>query len=380
MNKDIKQAKILVVDDQEANVDVICDFLALQAYIHVMGITDSRKVENLISEYKPDIVLLDLSMPYLDGFEIMDMLKKIVPPNDYLPVLVLTADISTETRHKALINGASDFLSKPFDLLELQARVNTHLQIRYKNEQINQYNIELRKLVDIKDKFFSIIAHDLRNPFFGIENYTNILLKTGQFHPDTIKKHLNIIKSTATQGRDLLENLLRWMRSQTDTIVINCDAMVLRDSCEACIEMVRAQADNKGISLNNNIPGEIVINSDKDMIETILRNLITNAVKYTSSNGFVCVDSEVKGNDILISVKDTGVGMDPETTSGLFSINKSVQTTSGTSGEKGSGLGLLLCKEFAEKLGGQLKVESQINKGSVFTISLPNSVIYAAIG
>jgi signal transduction histidine kinase len=144
--------------------------------------------------------------------------------------------------------------------------------------------------------------------------------------------------------------------------------------------MVRTQADNKGISMNDNIPGEIVINSDKDMIETILRNLITNAVKYTSINGLVCVDSEVKGNDIRISVKDTGVGMDPKTLSALFSINKSVQTTSGTSGEKGSGLGLMLCKEFAEKLGGQLKVESQVDKGSVFTISLPNSVIYSAIG
>ena len=168
-------SKILIVDDQQANVDFLQDFFELQGYLHVLTTTDSRTVAALMIDFKPDIILLDLSMPYLSGFDIMELIKTIIDPGVYIPILVLTADATLDTKRKALQSGACDFLTKPFDLIELQARVNTHLLIRRKNEQINAYASQLEKLVATKDKFFSIIAHDLRNPFVGIQNYIKII-------------------------------------------------------------------------------------------------------------------------------------------------------------------------------------------------------------
>lgn len=176
MKQDIKTAKILVVDDQIANVEMIVTYLEIEGYTNIIATTDSREVMDLYINSNPDIILLDITMPYYTGLELMEMIKDENPENDYLPILILTADISTETKRKALQAGASDFLTKPFDLIELKARVNTHLQIRFKNNVINEYAFELKQQIAIKDKFFSIIAHDVRNPFTGIINYCRILL------------------------------------------------------------------------------------------------------------------------------------------------------------------------------------------------------------
>ena len=133
IDSDLRNSKILIVDDQQANIDVLHDFLELQGYNNLKATTDSRNVVQLLDDFEPDIILLDLFMPYLSGFEIMEQLKLIVPTTTYLPILVLTADVSLESKRKALALGASDFLTKPFDLIELQARVNTHLQIKNKH-------------------------------------------------------------------------------------------------------------------------------------------------------------------------------------------------------------------------------------------------------
>lgn len=374
MEKFLKQAKILVVDDQQANIDVISGFLEMQEYENVVTETDPRKVFTIVREFNPDIILLDLSMPFMSGFEVMEKIKKNIALNTYLPILILTADITIESKRKALLSGASDFLTKPFDLIELQARLNTHLQIKFNNEQINRYNEQLEKLIAIKDKFFSIIAHDLRNPFVGIENFTQILLKIGKYDPDEFRSQLETINSTAVQGHQLLENLLRWSRSQTDTIVINSDVLDLNESINNCLQIIHTQAENKEVKVINSVTDGIYIDTDKDLLETILRNIISNAVKYTPQNGQVLINASANENQVEITISDNGVGIPPETVEKLFRIDRNLQTTRGTSGEKGSGLGLILCKEFTDLLGGNIQVKSEPGNGSVFTVTLPGIV------
>lgn len=371
MDQKIKSARILVVDDQQPNIDVLHDFLEMQGYINIETTTDSRNVVRLLDEFCPDIILLDLSMPFLSGFDIMEQLKSIVDPTAYLPILVLTADVTIESKRKALQYGASDFLTKPFDLIELQARVNTHLQIKFKNEQIKDYAQELEKLIATKDKFFSIIAHDLRNPFIGIENFIQIILKLGNYDVKDIENQLKTIYSTAQHGHELLENLLKWSRSQTGTIVLNIEEFNLKSTFNKCLNIIQSQAENKQIKLIIDAPDELNINSDQDVLETILRNLLSNAVKFTDNNGCVTLKAEIKGTDVEVSVSDTGIGISEFDKNKLFRIDSKLQSRKGTSGETGSGLGLILCKEFVDKLNGTIRVESEVGQGTTFKFCIP---------
>ena len=368
------KAKFLIVDDQQANTDVLHDFLEMQGYQNIETTIDPREVVKLMADYNPDIILLDLAMPYLNGFDILNLLKQIVPANTYLPVLILTADITVESKRKALKLGASDFLTKPFDLIELQARVNTHLEIKFKNEQINEYAAKLEKLIATKDKFFSIIAHDLRNPFVGIENFTKILLRLGNYDPDDMKNQLQTIHSTALQGHELLENLLRWAKSQTDSIEINHDVFRLNDAVINCLNLIQTQANNKSIKLKNEISDNILIESDQDMLETILRNLLSNAIKFTPASGTVSVKVMQKNNLVEISVSDTGIGIEENDKQKLFRIDSKLQSREGTENETGSGLGLILCKEFVDKLGGTIWAESKIGNGTTFKFTIPTNL------
>lgn len=368
----IKKARILIIDDQESNVEVLLNFFEMVNYQNVKSITDSREAIEVIQSFKPDIILLDLNMPFVSGFDILEKLKEVVEPDEYLPVLILTADITIEAKRKALNMGASDFITKPFDLTELQARLNTHLQIRFKNEQIKSYAEEQKQLLATKDKFFSIIAHDVRNPFVGIVNFSKITLSHfDRLDKTEIHESLQLINKTATQGHELLENLLKWSRSQTGTIVISPEKLIVNDIIKSIITSLKSQADNKKIKLLSQFDSVIVLDTDKEMLETILRNLISNAVKFTPENGFVKTSAVLNSDNVIITVTDTGIGISNDDIKKLFRIDSKMQSRMGTANESGSGLGLILCKEFVDKLGGTISVLSKINEGTKFILTFP---------
>lgn len=367
---DLKKANILIVDDQQDNIDVLHDFLEIQGYDNIASTTDPRDVLALVTQFNPDIILLDLSMPFMSGFEVMELLKSIIEPSVYLPILVLTADVTLETKRKALKSGACDFLTKPFDLIELQARVNTHLLIRFKNEQINSYAAQLERLIATKDKFFSIIAHDLRNPFVGIQNYIKIISRFKNYDPEEVDKRFQTINATAQHGYELLENLLKWARSQTGKIEINIENFKLADEVNKCVQLIKTQADNKNINLKAVVSDTVFIESDRDMLKTILRNLLTNAIKYTPEGGIVELNVSEVNNGVELSIIDSGIGIEPEDIEGLFRIDKNLKSREGTNNEKGSGLGLILCKEFADRLGISIAVESEVGQGTTFRLRL----------
>ncbi len=230
---------------------------------------------------------------------------------------------------------------------------------------------QLRELNSTKDKLFSIIAHDLRSPFTAILGLSEILIDNIQdFAVAESEKYLGIINSSAQNTLTLLDNLLTWAKSQTGKNTFQPEIIHLRKVISSIFEESKSIAKIKNISLNYHQTYEIEIYADVNMLKTILRNLISNAIKYTHSNGKIVISAVKYQNTTEITVLDNGVGMSEDTQNKLFKIDANI-TTPGTAEEKGSGLGLILCKEFVERHGGEIWVKSESGKGSAFTFSFP---------
>jgi len=236
--------------------------------------------------------------------------------------------------------------------------------------QLQKYSEELQELNATKDKFFSIIAHDLKTPFNSILGLSEIM-KDEAKHLDiaTIEEYAGMIYSTSKNTFRLLENLLDWARIQQSRMSFNPGPILLKKLVGEAVELMIEKANSKRISIFNCIPENLIILADEDMLKTIFRNLVSNALKFTSANGKVEIKAVSTVHSIEISVTDTGTGMKQEDIGKIFKIDSNFSKR-GTENEKGTGLGLMLCKEFVEKHGGKIWVESEEGKGSTFTFSI----------
>lgn len=237
--------------------------------------------------------------------------------------------------------------------------------------EIKHKNSELAELNATKDKFFSIIAHDLKGPFSAILGFTELLVENQQTLSNEEKDtYLKNIYTTTKTTYQLLENLLNWARSQSGNIRLAPEAIQLRSLVNDVVDILEQAVKNKKINISNAVNPELTIYSDKNTLHTIIRNLISNAIKYTSTNGTITVKAQLKNNFVEVSISDTGVGMDEQTVQSLFNLTETISKT-GTANEKGTGLGLVLCKEFVEKQKGKIWVESELGVGSTFYFNLP---------
>jgi PAS domain S-box-containing protein len=236
-------------------------------------------------------------------------------------------------------------------------------------QALKESETKFRELNSTKDKLFSIIAHDLRGPFNNILSLVELLIFKAAVVEDS-KEYLNMIHSTAHNTLGLLDNLLNWATCQTGQIQCKSEKINVSTVIQEIVELSHSIAKPKNISLTQIEEDIIEIWSDEKMIKTILRNLISNAIKFTRHEGSICISVTAKLNQIEITVSDNGVGINEETRCKLFGITSNISTL-GTSNEKGSGFGLVLCKDFVEKLGGNIWVESEEGKGSDFKFVLP---------
>ena len=244
-------------------------------------------------------------------------------------------------------------------------------ELLIQKEALLGMNDKLKELNASKDKFFSIIAHDLKNPFSSIIGLSGILkeeIKTG--NPDMNAECVELINVSAVQALKLLENLLEWAKSQTGNLSFKPVPIKLGELFNEEYILLHEMAIGKNIELISSIPESIVITADRNMIKTVLRNLVSNALKFTYKNGKVEVNAIVEDDHAVISVTDNGTGMSKAIIEKLFRIDVNL-STNGTEDEKGTGLGLFLCKDFIEKHGGKIRVESEPRKGSTFKFTLP---------
>ena len=236
--------------------------------------------------------------------------------------------------------------------------------------ELKKYMEELKELNVTKDKFFSIIAHDLRNPFLGIIGLTdNLITETTANNFTNANEYLELINASSKRAYELLENLLEWSRTQTGHLKFEPSVISLNAIVKEEIKLFEHIALSKNIKIEFAPANSIYAYADENLIKTVVRNLISNAVKFTL-HGLIKIDILEKPDNIEVSIKDSGVGIAEKESAMLFRLEKS-QSSPGTSGERGSGLGLILCKEFIEKNNGKIWFESEVGKGSTFFFSLP---------
>lgn len=237
--------------------------------------------------------------------------------------------------------------------------------------RIKKYNDELKELSATKDKFFSIIAHDLKNPFNTILGFLDLLTKELRINDiDTTEEQINIVYDSSKKVYNLLEDILLWASSQSGKIKFEPQKLNFADTCKEVVESLMLYANNKNITITHFITDKLSVYADSFMLKTVLRNLISNAIKFTNSNGRIDIHAEQTDSIVQISISDNGVGIAPENIKKLFDISQKY-TTIGTANESGTGLGLLLCKDFIDKHQGKIWVESELGKGTQFFISIP---------
>ncbi|WP_323758037.1 HAMP domain-containing sensor histidine kinase [Roseivirga sp.] len=248
-----------------------------------------------------------------------------------------------------------------------------------KNKIIQEDKLKLQELNLTQNKLFSIIAHDLRGPFSNILILSKLLSDSANNTDSSeSKKYIGLINSTAENTLNLLENLLNWSKSQTRELNVNPEKVVLSKVIREIIALKTSLATTKNISLHYSPANEIELYTDENILRTVLRNLISNAIKFTNIGGRINVFATTNHNQVEISVADNGVGMSEERIHEIFELSTNT-TSRGTANEAGSGLGLVLCKEFVDKLDGQLWVESEQGKGSNFKFKFPINISTAHI-
>jgi signal transduction histidine kinase len=358
------KGKVLIVDDLLDNISIVESILKLEGYTTSHRFNGKQAIEDL-EENDYDVILMDIMMPVMDGYEATTLINS-NPKTKDIPVLFLTAKADIDSISKAYKTGGVDFITKPFNRLELIARVKTHINIQRQRKELIELNAT-------KDKFFSIISHDLRSPFNSIIGLTDILSnELSTLNQDEIVNIAQTIHKSTKDTYFLIDNLLEWSKSQTNRLVTKPIKFNIINNIMDVITLLEGQALMKSIVFKQELPSEIQVYADQRMIETTIRNLVSNAIKFTKPEGEVKISIEDKNESIQVNIEDNGVGMTEEQLSLLFKVNTGFKSK-GTMNETGTGLGLLLCKDFIERNNGSISVTSKVNQGSKFSILIPKN-------
>ena len=353
---------ILLVDDNTNNLGVLYSYLDAEQFTVLVSQSGERGVE-LARREKPDLILLDILLPGMSGFETCAKLKEI-PQTAEIPVIFISALTDVDDKVRGFHAGGVDYITKPFQHEEVLARINTHLTIKRQREELNRLNAT-------KDRFFSIIAHDLRGPFMGLLGALELLRDSrSDMDEDTTHDLIVNLYETSERTYHLLENLLEWAGSQQRSAKATPRPLAMGEMVRETVNLFHSSADQKNITVSVAIPDDLTAYADRNMINTVVRNLVNNAVKFTPRGGRVSITGTRRGELVEVTVADTGVGMEPSETKGLFSL-AGLTSRPGTEGERGSGLGLLLAHDYIIRNQGTLTVESRPGEGSCFTFLVP---------
>jgi PAS domain S-box-containing protein len=306
-----------------------------------------------------------------------ELCEVILVTNDQVPMYVYVTGIATENGkqcHLTLVDTTERKQAKEELKAKLDELIIANKELMLTEQALKENGSKLLQLNDDKDRFISILGHDLRSPFSGLLGLSDLLMgNVRKLDIDEIEVFVNYINSSAKNTYNLLDNLLMWGRSQADRIPFDPQKLSLSAVCKDVLEILKPNADAKNITIDSSEANGINIFADVNMMKTILRNLISNAIKFTNKNGAINISARKTDLKVAISVSDNGIGIEPEILNTLFDISK-IHTTPGTAEEEGTGLGLIICKEFVEKHSGKIGVESVFGKGSRFYFTIPSAV------
>ena len=356
---------VLIVDDNLTNLKLAASVLSPHYKLFIAD--DGEKAIKIAETKAPDLILLDVMMPGISGYEVCKLLKQSEVTKE-IPVIFLTAKTDESDIEMAFEVGGVDYVTNPFKVKEILSRVKTQIDLKEAREALKDQIVN-------RDNFFSIIAHDLRSPFNGFLNMTELLAEgIEEFSKEELSEISKEMYKTSLNLFKLIENLLDWARMQKGQIEYKPKEINICDLVNESLSAINQRAAQKGITISNEVAEDLKINADEKMISTVLRNLISNAVKFTRRDGEVTIASDLSDSkEVIISVKDNGVGISVNDINKLFRMEEKVKSI-GTDGEPSTGLGLLLCKEFIEKHCGRIWVESEEGKGSTFYFSIPKAI------
>lgn len=381
---------ILVVDDTPQNVQVLSNLLHSAGYGVVAAFNGADALE-MAKERQPDLILLDIVMPEMDGFETCKAFKNQEETKN-IPILFLSALSDIGDKVKAFELGGQDYITKPFQQKEVLARVKTHMRL-YQLErerlghikQLEEQKKQLEKLSKTKDEVLRIVSHDMRNPLNGVIGISNLLrTEADTINDEEAEEMLQAIENSGEQMLTIVNDLLNAARIEAEELSVQRERVVLDDFMNQVLSLQRPTAQHKEIVLQTEIEdpeAEVYIDSAKSA--QILGNLVSNAIKFTPQKGTITVKAKFKACDethlpselsadkcLQFVVEDTGIGIPNKYQDNLFDVSSKYRRK-GTAGEASSGMGLWIIKQFTDVQRGHINVESQEDKGTTFTVTLP---------
>ncbi len=376
--------------------------LEKDGYSFVKATSGREALSILLKEEDFSLILLDIRMPIMDGYETAELIYQ-RDKLRHIPIIFISGQDDEEAAvFKGYLAGAVDYIRKPFNTQILRSKVAVFAELYRKNqiliaqeEKLTRINDDLRKLnqeledrvkertkelenlnhelKDLnlsKDKFLSVISHDLRNPLTALLASSDRLKKTNNENSTETQHLATIIHRTSNKILEQLNELVNWAKNQREKTSFNPVSIQLRTGIDVSLEILKTNSNQKDIVLENNIRENVFVKADVFMLRSIIQNLVMNAIKYSPQGGIVSVSANYINSMVEICVQDTGVGMTPEVQQNLFK-NISPVSVAGTANETGSGLGLLLVRDFVTQHGGTISIDSEPGKGTCFKFTVP---------
>ncbi len=365
-----RRAEILLVDDQDKNLQVLGSYLYRDGYEVVFANSGEQALE-VVKSGAPDLILLDVMMPGMDGYDVCRRLKS-DPKTAGIPVIFITARIAAEDILAGFEAGGQDYIAKPVKPQELLARVKTHVELQLARTELAHSNENLRNHIEHQKHTFSILSHDLRGPVSTVGLLILELLQAvkGGSNQKLILEMLEDAHECTDRLTSLIADILDWSRVQMNAVRFDPQEFILEEAVQGVFLNQERNAERKGLHLVNHVASDCMVYADVNMVTTILRNLVSNAIKFTPRNGTITVYIQQNQEWATVYVQDTGVGMASEIIEKLFRMGE-ISSMQGTERESGTGLGLALCMGLVRKCGGQMTVTSEVGKGTLigFTLS-----------
>ncbi|WP_298365990.1 ATP-binding protein [Azospirillum sp.] len=389
LDAQIKGSRILIVDDNQSNVELLREILTHDGYTRILGETDPRKVPALCEAEGFDLLLIDIRMPHMSGFELMERLRPIFG-GDYVPILVLTAQTDQDTRRKSLELGANDFLTKPFIAWELLHRVRNMVEIRTLYRRAADQNRELERRVSertaaltsaleaarqadrAKLDFLSVMSHELRTPLNSIIGFADVLgsESMGKLgNPDYVE-YVKLIEESGKSLLTMVNNILDYTRGSTGSIELQESDVNLPQLLTNCMDLLAAKAEAKRLAVTAQPTPSLHLRADRRRLREMILNVLDNAVKFTPPDGGVWVGAERRGDAVAIIVRDNGPGIAPDLLGRIFNPFTQAERTLVRQHE-GIGLGLPIVRRLAELHGGTVELTSAPQQGTEVAILLP---------
>jgi len=403
----LKDSRILIVDDQIANLTALTAVLEFAGCENVRCLNDSRQVCRIFVEFRPDLILLDLHMPHLDGLAVLDQLNKLIPKDDYLPVLVLTGDGSSEAKERALSHGASDFLSKPLNHTEVELRVKNLLQTRWLHSQLKEQNVSLERQVREttslaeelaqtnhrlrqaqgqlvqSEKMASLgqlvagIAHEINNPLAFVinnifviqEQLTKLASEVPNGHPATLPT-INKMRTRVAhmrEGTDRVGDLVAKLRTFSRLDEGQIKTIDIHESIESVLLFLRHKMENRiEVERSYNATGDLTCLAGE--LNQVLMNVIGNAIDSIEAAGRISLSTNVRDGNFVIAVRDTGKGIPENIRDKVFEPFFTTKPIG-----QGTGLGLAISYGIIQAHRGSIEFSSEIGKGTEFILKIPMS-------